>query len=99
VTGILGVEWLFARRARPFVLGVLGAASVLFCWHVWRHHFVVRYYGEAPWSEQFHRMSFDRPWFIVPATYWVVLAALFVLVSGYALLLVRGGKVRASSAA
>ncbi len=89
VVGVLGLDWLVSRRAKPAVFTALGGASVVFCWHVWEHHFVWRYYGAGSWTERFHRMSFDRPWFVVPATYWVALLLLALLLAAFGAALLR----------
>lgn len=90
VLGVLGLDWLIARQAKTFVLAALGAASSAFLCHVWEHHFVVRYFGEASWGELFHRMSFDRPWFIVPGTYWATVGVVLIMLGAFAAALVIG---------
>ena len=91
VVAVLGLDWLISERARKFAFSAIGAGSIAFLVYVWHIHFVARYYSaNVSWTERFHRMSFDRPWFVVPATYWISIAMIALTLAGFALLMLRG---------
>lgn len=80
---VVGLQQLFRRRLLPWACGVVMALAVAFCWHVWTDTYVHRYYGHAGWGELFRRMSFDRPEFVTPFTYWLALAVMAVTLTGF----------------
>lgn len=81
---VLGLGWLLSARARPLAFGALAIGTVAMCWNVWKVHFVYRYYGEAPFDEVFRRMSFDRPEWVQPMTYWIALILAGLLLAAFA---------------
>lgn len=87
VACVLGLSWLVSERARPLAFAALGAGSVAFCWYTWKVHYAERYYGQGSLDELFGRMSFDRPGWVQPGTYWVVLVLLAALLVAFAALL------------
>jgi hypothetical protein len=59
------------------------ALACVFCWHIWTDTYVHRYFGEAGWGELFRRMSFDRPEFVTPTTYWLAMIVMAVSLGGF----------------
>lgn len=86
----LGLDWLFSERAKRFAFAAIGAGSFLLVVYVWHVHWVARYYGDGSWGERFRRMSFDRPEFVVPATYWAAVVLILATMGAFALLMLRG---------
>jgi len=85
---VIGLGWPLNDRARRLVFAALAIGTVAMCWNVWKVHFVERYYGEASFGELFRRMSFDRPEWVQPATYWIGLALAGLLLLTFAAIIV-----------
>jgi 4-amino-4-deoxy-L-arabinose transferase-like glycosyltransferase len=80
---VLGLRELFRRRLLPWACGIVMALATVFCWHIWTDTYVHRYFGNAGWGELFRRMSFDRPEFVTPTTYWLAMIVMGVSLAGF----------------
>jgi 4-amino-4-deoxy-L-arabinose transferase-like glycosyltransferase len=80
---VIGLREVFRRRLLPWACGAVMVLASVFCWHVWTDTYVHRYFGDAGWGELFRRMSFDRPEFVTPTTYWLALIVMGVTLAGF----------------
>jgi 4-amino-4-deoxy-L-arabinose transferase-like glycosyltransferase len=80
---VVGLRQLFRRRLLPWACGIVMTLACAFCWHIWTDTYVHRYFGRAGWGELFRRMSFDRPEFVTPTTYWIALIVIGLSLAGF----------------
>jgi 4-amino-4-deoxy-L-arabinose transferase-like glycosyltransferase len=80
---VVGLRELFRRRLLPWACAAVMALAIVFCWHIWTDTYVHRYFGHAGWGELFRRMSFDRPVFVTPTTYWIAMIVMGLSLAGF----------------
>jgi len=89
---LAGLVWLLSDVARRPALTLLGLGSAAFCWYDWKTHYVQRYFGESDLGNAFEKMAFDRPGWVVPTTYWLLLLVVLASAAAFAYVTLAQGR-------